>query len=120
LNERTGDGGFIFKQQIQLTISKIIRVFKLNILYSVQHESLGGEIQTFGTNQETVEMLSITKEIIEILEGIGYIELHGAYDLSDTIFEWNQLDMTPFDRRLTLDYAAFYDALELCNEAALK
>ncbi|MGO4693436.1 hypothetical protein AB4Z50_04055 [Paenibacillus sp. 2TAB26] len=118
MEDKYGADGFIFRQRINLVISKIIPVYKMDYLYLVKHSSLVGELGTFGSPQETFEAMEAEEQITGLLKTNNYIELTG-YDLQDTIYEWKELKLEPFDRRLTLDYAAFYDALELCEDSLL-
>jgi len=115
LDNKIGEGGFIFKQQVNLVVSKIVPVYKMDFLYSVKHNSLIGTVQAEGSPQETFEMLELEEKIREIFKNCDYIELTD-YDLKDTVYDWNILNIDPFDRRLTLEYASFFDVLELCNE----
>jgi len=116
LEDKCGAEGFIFRQRINLLISKIIPVFKMDYLYLVKHNSLVGELGTFGSPQETFEALQAKEQIMNLFKTNNYIQLT-EYDLHDTIYEWKELKLEPFDRRLTLDYAVFYDALELCEDS---
>lgn len=115
LLDKIGEGGFVLKQQINLTVSKIIPVYKKDFLYFVKHNSLVGEIGTLGSPQETFESLLVDEEIRKIFKSHNFIEL-SEYDLYDTIYDWSELNLDPFGRSLTLDYGVFYDALELCDD----
>lgn len=93
LESKVGEGRFIFKQQVNLVVSKIVPVYKMDFVYPVQHNSLIGTVQAVGSPQETFEMMDVEEKVREILKNNGYIELTD-YDLKDTVYEWKALTST--------------------------
>lgn len=110
-----GEGGFLLAQEIHLQVSKIIPVYQMNYHYSFKHEKLDGILDLSGAPQ-SFDMLEVEKEINKKLKQKGYIELHQKYDSNDTVYDWEEIpNIDPFNRSLTVELAAFYDVLELCN-----
>ncbi len=115
LESKDGDGGFTLKQQVNLVVSKIVPVYTMDFLYSFKHNTLTGTVEAFSSPQETFEMMEVEEKVTEIFKTYDYIELTD-YDLKDTVYDWKELNFAPFDRRLTLEYASFFDVLELCPD----
>lgn len=115
LKDVHGEGGFVLQQEMQLTISKIVPVYKYNILNCIKHNSIVGFLGLFG-GADTFELMEVEEQIQNILEQQGYIRLYEEYDLYDTVYEWNQLQgIDPVNRRLILEDAVFVDVLDLLD-----
>lgn len=115
LKDVHGEGGFVLQQEIQLTISKIVPVYKYVPFYVIRHNSIVGEMGLVGPS-DTIELIETEELVNNILERHGYIELSYDYDLYDTVYEWNQLQgIDPVNRRLILEDAVFVDVLDLLD-----
>ncbi|QGQ95854.1 hypothetical protein EHS13_13695 [Paenibacillus psychroresistens] len=109
-----GEGSFMFEQEVQIRISKIIPVYSMEFCYGIRHNTIISQINTWGPPQ--TEFLINAQEIItKLFASNGYILLGEQYDLYDTVFDWKKLkSIDPVNRRLTLGDAVFVDILDLC------
>ena len=115
LTSLTGEGGFLFEQNIQLRISKILPVYDINFRYNIKHAALTSDIDTWGPPQTGI-LMDLQEYINDLMKLNGFLELSELYDLHDTVYEWKDLQqIDAVNRRLTLEDAVFVDILELCN-----
>lgn len=114
LNDISDREGFIFSQQINIKVSKLVPIYILDYSYSLRHNLIEGVLDIVGTS-ESLEMIQGTNQINRIMASRGYTEISHLYDFYDTVYEWGILpQIEPFNRRLTLGDALFTDVLELC------
>ena len=90
LRDRLGEGGFVLRQEIQLTISKIAPVYEYLLFHEVKHSALVGNLGLVGP-ANTFELIEAEVKVNEILQNYGYIQLSHEYDLNDTVYEWEEL-----------------------------
>ncbi|MED4732210.1 hypothetical protein P9597_29640 [Aneurinibacillus migulanus] len=115
LQNVNGEGRFLLEQEVHLQISKIIPVYLINYGYSIKHSSIIGSLDLWGPPQ-TFELFEVNAEIENIFASRKFIKLHEKFDAQDTIYNWTDLpNVESVNRSLTLEYAAFYDVLGLCE-----
>lgn len=112
------DENFQYKEKIILNISKILPFYTLKTMCEANYSNFDYTIE--GENiTGTLKLQELIFDVEEKLSVLNYLKLDDHH-LYDKIFDWKELDVDNVEtfgaKYLTLEYASFYDVLNLLEE----